>query len=615
MKYFFFLLAIVSCNISYSQDPKDKLAEDVIAMAKIGSCTGPSFTSDGKSIIFTSNISGLPQIWKIPATGGWPVQLSAFNDPVTDVSTSPKGDWIAFVLAPGGGLNAQIYVMKTDGTQRRLITKGGKTNNRFDTWSGDGKYVAFSSNTDNADALDCFLYDLEKQTTVLIAKNQGIGSIADIEENNSKFLVSRLKSRGSNDLYLINTSDKSEVLLTKHEGPATFFGSLGKNNTVLVGSNKDSDLIRFEILKDGAFKPVAQRSSEELGGFTVNNAKTHAILVWSEAGKNKLSLFDLAKNAESKLPDFPVELVNSVTFSPDDSQIAFTGSGSRETANIWTYNFKTKAFAKLTESPHAGVDFQAMVEPELVKFKSFDGLELNGWLYKPKNSQGPFPTVISYHGGPEGLSGPNFNITAQLMVRQGTAFFLPNVRGSSGFGKKFVNLDNGALRFDGVKDIKACYDYLVSSGTSKPRAIGIMGGSYGGYMVMAGVTEYPDMFAAGANLFGVVNFETFFAQTEPWMAAISTVEYGDPKTEADLLRKLSPIHNAGKVKTPLIVLHGANDTNVPVVEAEQVVAALKKNNVPVKYVLFPDEGHGWRKTNNRVTSTVEIVEWFSNYLK
>ena len=142
-----------------------------------------------------------------------------------------------------------------------------------------------------------------------------------------------------------------------------------------------------------------------------------------------------------------------------------------------------------------------------------------------------------------------------------------------------------------------------------------MGGSYGGYMVMAGVTEYPDMFAAGANLFGVVNFETFFKKTEPWMAAISTIEYGDPNTQADMLKQLSPIHKTALIKTPLLVQHGANDTNVPVIEAEQVVDALKKNNIPVHYTLFPDEGHGWRKTKNRITSTVEIVDWFIKYLK
>jgi dipeptidyl aminopeptidase/acylaminoacyl peptidase len=189
------------------------------------------------------------------------------------------------------------------------------------------------------------------------------------------------------------------------------------------------------------------------------------------------------------------------------------------------------------------------------------------------------------------------------------------VRGSSGFGKRFVNLDNGELRFDGIKDIQSCVDYVVKNGIADPKRIGIMGGSYGGYMVLEGITEYPEMFAAAADLFGMVNFETFFQHTEPWMAAISTVEYGDPVTQLDLLRRLSPIHKIDRIRTPTIVLHGANDTNVPVVEAEQVVANLKKRGVPVEYVLFPDEGHGWRKTPNRIRSTVEIVRWFESNLK
>jgi len=177
-----------------------------------------------------------------------------------------------------------------------------------------------------------------------------------------------------------------------------------------------------------------------------------------------------------------------------------------------------------------------------------------------------------------------------------------------------VNLDNGALRVGAVADIKAAADFLVAGRYADPRRLGIMGGSYGGYMTMAGLSEYPDLFAAGADLFGVVNFETFFANTEPWMAAISTVEYGDPKTQLAMLRTLSPIHKVDRVKAPTIVLHGANDTNVPVVEAEQVVASLKKRGVPVQYVLFPDEGHGFRKVPNRVRATVETVRWFARYL-
>jgi dipeptidyl aminopeptidase/acylaminoacyl peptidase len=191
----------------------------------------------------------------------------------------------------------------------------------------------------------------------------------------------------------------------------------------------------------------------------------------------------------------------------------------------------------------------------------------------------------------------------------------PNVRGSAGFGKKFLELDNGELRVHAVEDIRACVDYLVAQGIADKKKIGIMGGSYGGYMTMAGLSEYPDQFAAGADLFGIFNFETFFKHSEPWMGAISKIEYGDPETQAELLRRLSPIHKADRIKAPTLVLHGANDTNVPVVEAEQVVATLKKRGVPVEYILFPDEGHGFRKIANRVRANVAVVRWFVKYLK
>jgi dipeptidyl aminopeptidase/acylaminoacyl peptidase len=255
------------------------------------------------------------------------------------------------------------------------------------------------------------------------------------------------------------------------------------------------------------------------------------------------------------------------------------------------------------------------VRPELVRYKAHDGLELSGWLYRPNGMKGPGPIVLSFHGGPEGQERPGFNSTYQALLSRGIAVFAPNVRGSSGFGKKFVNLDNGALRVNGVKDIKASVDYVVSAGVADPKRVGIVGGSYGGYMVMAGLTEFPDLFAAGANLFGVVNFETFFKNTQPWMAAISKIEYGDPDKEAEMLRQLSPLTRIDRVKAPTIVLHGANDTNVPVIEAEQVVDNLRKRNVPVEYVLFPDEGHGWRKTPNRIRSAVAIVKFFEKHLK
>jgi dipeptidyl aminopeptidase/acylaminoacyl peptidase len=223
--------------------------------------------------------------------------------------------------------------------------------------------------------------------------------------------------------------------------------------------------------------------------------------------------------------------------------------------------------------------------------------------------------VLYFHGGPESQERPLFNYYLQALLAEGIAVFAPNVRGSSGFGKTFVNLDNGPLRVNAVRDIQSCADYVLRSGIADPERIGIMGGSYGGYMTMAGLTEFPEIFAAGANLFGIVNFETFFAQSVPWMGAVSKIEYGDPDTQADMLRDLSPIHKIDRVKAPTIVLHGANDTNVPVIEAEQVVESLQQRGVPLEYVLFPDEGHGFNKTPNRIRAVVAIVRWFVAYLK
>jgi dipeptidyl aminopeptidase/acylaminoacyl peptidase len=222
---------------------------------------------------------------------------------------------------------------------------------------------------------------------------------------------------------------------------------------------------------------------------------------------------------------------------------------------------------------------------------------------------------LSFHGGPEGQERPSFRSDYQALLAQGIAVFAPNVRGSSGFGKGFVNLDNGALRVNAVQDIRSCVDHLIGAGLVDPKRLGITGGSYGGYMTMAGLTEFPELFAAGANLFGIVNFETFFAHSEQWMGAISKIEYGDPETEIEMLRSLSPIHKIDRVRAATIVLHGANDTNVPVVEAEQTVESLKRRGIPVEYVLFPDEGHGFRKTHNRVRSTVATVRWFVRHLK
>jgi dipeptidyl aminopeptidase/acylaminoacyl peptidase len=605
--------------------PADKQKSDVAAsvarMARVGSANSPSFSPDGKWVSFISNMSGSPQVWIVPAEGGYPRMVTNGDDPVTQADWSPASDWIAVTIAPGGGLNTQVYVVKPDGTSMKLLTQGGQDNNGFDAWTHDGKRIAIDSSRNDPASRDSFMVDMASGETKLVAKNPGVGGIDGVSHDGGRALLNRLKNRGDNNLYVLDLANGKDTLITKHDGVAEFFGDISPDGrTAYIGTNKDRDLMAFGRIKfaadgmPGNIEVLAERKDGELDGIRINEQGTLAALVWNVKGRSELSFYDLVQNKQIPVPKLPGELVGGGAFSRDGSKLAVVVAGAAQPSDIWIMDVKTKRFRQLTFSPHAGVDLAALVRPELVTFKSFDGLELSGWLYRPKNQSGPGAYVVSFHGGPEGQERAPFRSDYQALLAQGIGVFAPNVRGSAGFGKKFVNLDNGELRVNGVKDIKACVDYLVNNHLADPKRIGITGGSYGGYMTMAGLTEYPDLFAAGVDLFGIVNFITFFQHTQPWMAAISKVEYGDPDTQKEMLDKLSPIYKLDRIKAATMVQHGANDTNVPVIEAEQIVKTLKDRGVPVEYILFPDEGHGWRKVPNRIKSTVEMVRFFSEHL-
>jgi dipeptidyl aminopeptidase/acylaminoacyl peptidase len=603
-------------------DNPEGLATIVERMARIGFAHSPSFSPDGQKIAFISDLSGTPQVWIVPTQGGWPTLITSGEDPVTNVHWSPKGDWLALAIAPGGGMNTQIYLVRPDSTGLRRLTLGGKDNNRLGRWTEDGTRFAVSSNRRAADSMDGYLVNPDNGQLQLVAKNEGIGAIANLSNDNRRALVFRMRSRTDNDLYLLDLRTDQEALLTPHEGPGEFDGGISPDGkTVYLSSNKDRDRLAFARIRlaengePGPIEIVAERPDAELGSFKINHSGTTAALLWNVGGRAELTFVDLSTDQTTSGPKLPAELAGGLTFSRDDKLLAMTTSGSVSPTDIWVLDLTTKRFHRVTHAPHAGVDLAQLIRPELVTFKAHDGLQLSGWLYRPKGRSGAGAYVIDFHGGPELQEVPYFRNDYQALLSQGIGVFAPNVRGSKGFGKRFLNLDNGELRFNAIGDIKSCVDYLISSGVADPKRIGITGGSYGGYMTMAGVTEYPDLFAAGVDLFGIVNFATFFAHTEPWMAAISTIKYGDPKTQADLLQKLSPINKLDRIKAAIMLQHGANDTNVPVEEAEQIVNNLKQRGMPVQYVLFPDEGHGFRKIPNRIRSIVDKVEFFVTYLR
>lgn len=602
-------------------EARDALQSRVATLSKAGFCTSPSWSPDGSRLAFVSDLGGLPQVWTVAGEGGWPRAVTALDDQVQAVAWSPSGDWLAVTVAPGGGMNSQLYVVRSDGTGWRRLSLGERDNNLGARWTRDGRHLTVTSNRDRPDSLDAYLVDPHGGEWHPAARTGGLGFLTDVGRDGRLAVLYRMVNRGYSDLDLVDLATGHTTPLTPHEGPGSFgvgqFSPDGR--TVYLTSDKDRELAAFARVRLGAegasgeIEVLAERDDAECAGAVFTRDGARAALLWNAAGRSELELLDLQSGARTPVT-LPSEIVAAAEFSPDGRQLALALSGSQRPPDLWVLDVWAGTWRQVTFSPHAGVDLDALVRPELLGWRSFDGLPLSGWLYLPPGFARPGPLVLSFHGAPESQERPSFRRDYQALLSQGVAVFAPNVRGSSGFGKTFVNLDNGALRVNAVRDIQACADHVVGAGIADARRLGIMGGSYGGYMTMAGLTTYPDLFAAGANLYGVVNFETFFQHTEPWMAAISKVEYGDPDTQRDLLRALSPIHQLERVRAPVIVLHGANDTNVPVREAEQVVHGLRARGVPVQYLLFPDEGHGFSKTHNRVAADTAVSTFFARHL-
>ena len=589
----------------------DELVRTVERLAGIGFCHTPSFSPDGSRIAFLSDLSGTPQVWTVAFEGGWPERVTAFPDQVTNAMWSPTEELIAVEVAPGGGLNQQIYLIRPDGSGLRRLSAGGADNNQIAMWSRDGKTLFVASSRDDAARYDAFAVDVATNTWRSIGERRGLTRVNHMSRAGTRLALTRVVARGDSNAYVV--ADGAETLITPHPGQTQFFAPRFVGEDVWLIADQDRELLGLaRITSPGHLEYIAVRDDAELDGWRTSDDDAVVALKWNVAGVDELEIIKRQGWTHTRV-DLPAELTTAPLFSHDGQRMAIVCYGSTAPVDIWVADIGGR-LRQLTRSPHPGVDLSTLVRPRVERFGAHDGLPLSGLLYVPRDFHAPGPCVLSFHGGPEGQERPFFNGTYQALLANGIAVFAPNVRGSTGFGKSFMHLDDREKRFDGVRDIKACVDHVIGIGVADPKRIGITGGSYGGYMTMAGITEFPDMFAAAVCVCGIVNFLTFFSHTQPWMAAVSKSEYGDPDTERDLLERLSPINKLDRVRTPLLVEHGANDTNVPLIEAQQMIDELRKRNVEVEALIFPDEGHGFTKTANRTRAAIDGVRWFATHL-
>jgi len=603
-----------------SETPRVDLDAAVARLAAIGRCGGPSFSPDGARIGFVSDLSGSPQAWSVPVEGGWPSKITALDDPVGRLDWSPAGDHVALLVSPGGGMNRQVYAVRPDGSDLRRLTAGGAESNRLGPWLRDGSQLFITSNRRDPASLDTFLVDVRTNQWHEVARTRGMSVVMDVSGDGSRALLWR-GATGDNDLYLLDLEHGTERHLTPHVGNSSVgtarFSPDGR--AVYLSTDDGHEFSVFARLQldgsaQGSIETILARDYG-LEAFEVSRDGSCVALVWNVAGRSEIELFDLRVNVEVRRSLVPFYVLGDIRWSPDGAHLAFDGWGPAVASDIYILDRGDGGLRQLTHTPHPGVDLGALPLPRLERFAAHDRLPLSGWLYVPTQFAVPGPVVVSFHGGPEGQERPMFNRTYSALLELGIAVFAPNVRGSIGFGKTFQHLDDRERRFDAIRDIEACLDHIVAIGIADAQRIGAMGWSYGGYMTMAAITEFPERFAAAVCQYGIVNLRTWFAHTERWIAASSIDEFGDPDSDGDLLDRLSPINKIDRVRAPTLVLHGANDTNCPVEEAQQIASALTGRGVPVELVVFPDEGHGFTRPANRARAALETARWFEGYLK
>jgi dipeptidyl aminopeptidase/acylaminoacyl peptidase len=607
--------ALPSLAIATSTDTE--LEVRITAMGRIGVATSPQYSPDGRTIAFHANLSGVPQVWWIPAEGGYPRAVSAGTDPASSVRWSPDGR-LAYAVSPGGGYKARLLLTSAEGLDTIAMDDDGEANTFAGDFSRDGRYHFRSAARDPANT-DAWIWDPKTGRSTQAFRIDGFGGIADLVDD--KALEWELVTRGNLNAYLRDLRSGERTLLTPHKGPASVSGVFGADaRTIYLQHNLDRDrteFARITIGKNGKpSRPVtlAARKDAELDKFALSDDARFAVLVWNVAGRNELERIDLDDGERSPLPAAPAEIVGEIDLAPDGRRAVLTIAGSTAPAELWTLDLETHAWNRLTFSPHPGVDLSLLVKPELRTFTSHDGLELSGWLYLPKAFKAPGAVVLSFHGGPEGQERPGFRADYQALVASGIAVFAPNIRGSSGFGKRFMQLDNQAGRFAANKDIQATADFIVSTGIGDRARIGITGGSYGGYATLMAMTYFAGAYDAGVQNVGISNLVSFLNNTAPYRRILRVSEYGDPVKDKDALVKLSPITHVGKIKAPLLSIQGVNDPRVPVGEAVQIYKELERRRIPGGLILFADEGHGSAKRDNQALTAGHTIAFFEKHL-
>lgn len=622
------LVALVISLVAAAQAPNPPLIQpapgyDIERYLNIRSAGGPSYAPNTNDIVYLTNTTGVNQVWKNPDRGGYPEQLTFYDDRVQFVQWSPRGDVVLFGKDRGGDERTQLYLMDPEGHNIVALTDNPKAIFEFGDFSRDGRQICFSSNQRDPRLFDVYVMDLASRKPRLLLSGEVNFYAMSFSPDGRYVLASREHTDTDNDLFLIDTQSGQARRITPHEGDATYFGSawLPDSSGFYLGTNQDRDrlALAFYDMRQGKVLYIEDAPDEldDETGIAIDLQGKNLFYAWNHDGVSVARIRNLKNNKVQIFHGLPAGVIGHASWNGDGTRVAFAYSSATINGDVFVLDLKGGDAWQATHSTHAGIPLGSFVSPELVSYTSFDGTKIPAFLYLPKGAarNGSLPAIVSIHGGPEAQERARFNPLYQYFLNRGYAILAPNIRGSAGFGKQYIHMDDYKKRPDAIRDGALTVDYLKTTGYVDPKKIVVMGGSYGGFMTLAETTMNPDLWAAAVDIVGIANWETFFKHTGAWRRANRASEYGDPEQDPQFMRSISPINFVDKIKAPLFVVAGANDPRVPKEEADQMVAKVRAKGVPVEYMAFDDEGHGLAKRANRIKAYSAIAAFLDKNVK
>ncbi len=571
---------------------------------------------DNSSMLITTRFGDTSQVHRIAKPMGMREQLTFYREPVSGANVQPTKNGHGFLFSKdiGGNEFYQLHYYDLKSRQVRMLTDG-KSRNQGGLWSQDGMQMAYSSTLRNGKDTDIWVRGLDG-VAKLVVQEGGSWGASDFSADGKKLLVSQYISANDSRPGEVDLSTGKLTLFPVDGGKAAFsdfqFARNGKGVFFVSDEESEFQHLRFHDFTSNKVTVISKNIPWDVEGIAQSDDGSRIAFVTNEDGISTLRALDTKTYAAHKLPKLPIGVVGGFQFSPNGQQLALSINTATSPTDVYVIDLKTAQLTRWSQSEVGGLDSNTFITPTLVRYKSFDGKKIPAFLYKPEG-KGPFPVIISIHGGPEGQSFPTFNPSIQFMLRElKVAVLMPNVRGSTGYGKNYLQLDNGLKRKDSVKDIGALLDWIATQPSLDKDRVGVSGGSYGGYMVLASMVDYNERIRAGIDVVGISNFTTFLTNTESYRRDLRRAEYGDerePEMRA-FHEKIAPLNNAKNITHPLFVAQGFNDPRVPYTEAEQMVKAVRSNGGDVWYLMYKDEGHGFqKKSNNDYFGAASMLFW------